>query len=63
MAEALPARVRVSAVSIAYNLSMGVLGGTTPLVATVLMVWSHDPLAPAYYLMGAASLSLVALVS
>ena len=58
MVEVLPARVRVSAVSIAYNLSLGVLGGTTPMAATYLLAWSHDALAPAYYLMGAAAISL-----
>jgi MHS family proline/betaine transporter-like MFS transporter len=58
MVEALPARVRVSAVSLAYNLSLGVLGGTTPMAATYLIAWSHDALAPAYYLMGAAVVSL-----
>jgi len=58
MVEVLPARVRVSAVSIAYNLSLGVLGGTTPMAATYLLAWSHDALAPAYYLMAAAVVSL-----
>jgi MFS transporter, MHS family, proline/betaine transporter len=58
MAEAFPARVRVSGVSVAYNLSLGVLGGTTPMVVTYLLAWSHNALAPAYYLMGAAAVPL-----
>jgi MHS family proline/betaine transporter-like MFS transporter len=58
MDEAFPARVRVSAVSIAYNLAVGVLGGTTPMVVTYLLAWSHDAMTPAYYLMGAAAVSV-----
>jgi MFS transporter, MHS family, proline/betaine transporter len=37
MAEAFPAQVRVSGVSIAYNLALGMLGGTTPIVVTYLI--------------------------
>jgi MHS family proline/betaine transporter-like MFS transporter len=63
MVEAFPARVRVSAVSVGYNLCLAVLGGTTPMAVGSLMAWSHDALAPAYYLMGAAAVSLAVLVS
>jgi MHS family proline/betaine transporter-like MFS transporter len=63
MVEAFPARVRVSAVSVGYNLCLAVLGGTTPMAVTSLMAWSQDALAPAYYLMGAAAVSLAVLVS
>jgi MHS family proline/betaine transporter-like MFS transporter len=63
MAEAFPARVRVTGVSIAYNMALALLGGTTPMVVTYLLAWSHNPLAPAYYLMGAAAVSLAVLMS
>jgi MHS family proline/betaine transporter-like MFS transporter len=46
-------------VSVAYNLCVGLLGGTTPLVATYLIARSHDDLAPAYYLMATAAVSTV----
>jgi hypothetical protein len=49
MAEAFPAWVRVRGVSVAYNLSLGVLGGTTPIVITSVLAWSDNPLTPAYY--------------
>jgi MHS family proline/betaine transporter-like MFS transporter len=62
MAEAFPARVRVSGVSVAYNLPLGVLGGTTPMAVTYLLAWSHDALALAYYLMAAAAVSLAVLL-
>jgi MFS transporter, MHS family, proline/betaine transporter len=59
MVEAFPARVRCSAVSIGYNLCLGIIGGTTPLVATWLIQRSHDDLSPAYYVMASAAISLV----
>jgi MHS family proline/betaine transporter-like MFS transporter len=63
MAEAVPTRVRCTAVSVSYNLCMAALGGTAPMVATYLIHRSHDDLAPAYYLMGAAVVSLGAVLS
>ncbi|HJY79514.1 MAG TPA: MFS transporter, partial [Candidatus Binatia bacterium] len=63
MVEAFPARVRCSALSVGYNLCLGVLGGTTPLVVTYLIARSHDDLSPAFYLMLAAALSLAVILS
>ena len=63
MVEIFPARVRCSALSVGYNLSLGVLGGTTPLVVTYLIARSHDDLSPAFYLMAAAALSLAVILS
>jgi MHS family proline/betaine transporter-like MFS transporter len=62
-AEAFPARVRVSALAIGYNAAVGILGGITPMAITSLLAWSHNPLTPAYYLMGAAAVSLAVLIS
>jgi MHS family proline/betaine transporter-like MFS transporter len=62
MAEAFPGRVRVTAQAFSYNLCWALLGGTAPLVVTTLTVWSHNPLAPAYYLMGAAAITLAVLL-
>lgn len=58
MVEAFPARVRCSAVSIGYNLCLGILGGTSPLVATWLIERTGDVLSPAFYVMAAAIVSL-----
>jgi MHS family proline/betaine transporter-like MFS transporter len=63
MVETTPRAVRCSAISVGYNLCVGVLGGLTPLVATWLIQRTHDDLAPAYYVMAAALISLVAAVS
>jgi MHS family proline/betaine transporter-like MFS transporter len=59
MVEAFPARVRCSAVSVGYNLCLGVLGGTTPMVTAYLIARSHNDLSPAFYLMAAAAVSLI----
>jgi MHS family proline/betaine transporter-like MFS transporter len=58
MAEAFPRRVRVSALSVGYNVCLAVFGGTTPMVSTWLIERSHDDLAIAWYLMLAAAVSL-----
>ncbi len=62
LAEALPTRVRCTAVSLSYNLCLGLLGGTTPALATYMIHRSHDDLAPAYYLMAAAAVSALAVL-
>jgi MHS family proline/betaine transporter-like MFS transporter len=63
MVEAFPARVRCSAVSIGYNLCLGIVGGTSPLVATWLMERTHNDLSPAFYVMAAAAVSLSVVLS
>lgn len=58
LVEALPARVRCSALSVGYNLCLGVIGGTTPMATAFLLARSHDDLSPAYFVMAAAAISL-----
>ena len=60
MAELAPWRVRCSVLSIAYNVSLAVLGGTTPMVATWLVARTQMPLAPAIYVTLAAAVTLIA---
>ena len=59
MAELAPWRVRCTVLSVAYNVGMAVLGGTTPLVAAWLVSRTGVPLAPAMYLTAAAALTFV----
>jgi MHS family proline/betaine transporter-like MFS transporter len=59
MAELAPWRVRCTVLSVAYNLGLAVLGGTTPLVAAWLVTRTSHPLAPAVYLTAAAGLTFV----
>jgi MFS transporter, MHS family, proline/betaine transporter len=61
--ELFPRNVRCSAVSAAYNLTLGLAGGTAPMVATFLIDRSGYPLAPALYVMAGAAFSLVAALS
>ncbi len=54
--------VRYSALSIAFNVSVSLFGGTTPLVTAWLVERTGDPLVPAYYLMGAAVVGLITML-
>ena len=49
--EALPARVRAGAIGIVYALAIAIFGGTTQLVETLLIRWTGNPVAPAWYMM------------
>jgi MHS family proline/betaine transporter-like MFS transporter len=59
MAELAPWRVRCTVLSVAYNLGMALLGGTTPLVAAWLLARTGVMLAPAMYLAAAGALSFL----
>jgi MHS family proline/betaine transporter-like MFS transporter len=60
MAELAPWRVRCTVVSVAHNLGMALLGGTTPLVGTWLLSKTGAPLSPAVYLAAAGAVTFVA---
>ena len=62
MAEMFPTRIRSSAIGIAYNASLGLLGGTSPLVSTWLISQTGDLAAPAFYLIALALVSAGALL-
>ncbi|MBY8885531.1 glycine betaine/L-proline transporter ProP [Streptomyces sp. PTM05] len=54
-----PTRIRYGALSISFNVSVSLFGGTTPLVASALVDATGDRMVPAYYLMGAGAVGLV----
>ncbi|GAA5228495.1 MFS transporter [Paeniglutamicibacter antarcticus] len=60
LAEMFPTRVRYSGFAVSFNLSNAIFGGTAPFVATVLIASTQSDLAPGWYLMAAAIVSLVA---
>lgn len=62
LSETFPTNVRYTGISIAYNTSMTVFGGTTPLIAIYLTKSFNNSIAPAYYLIICGFLSLLALV-
>jgi MHS family proline/betaine transporter-like MFS transporter len=61
--EIFPRNVRCSAVSAAYNITLGVAGGTAPAVATWLIELTGDSRVPAMYIMAGAAISAVAALS
>ncbi|NVN00813.1 MFS transporter [Arthrobacter sp. SDTb3-6] len=62
LAELFPTRVRYSGFAVSFNLSNALFGGTAPFVATLLIATSGSKLAPGWYLMAAALISLVAVL-
>ncbi len=62
MVEAFPSHLRCSAMSFAFNICFALFGGTTPLVASYVIQHTHDDLSIAFLMMGAAALSLMALL-
>ncbi|MFB7178170.1 glycine betaine/L-proline transporter ProP [Streptomyces sp. NPDC056257] len=55
-----PTQVRYGSLSVGYNLSASLFGGTTPLVITALIGWTGSNLMPAFYAMGAALVGIIA---
>lgn len=51
--------IRYSALAMAFNLTISVFGGTTPLLTSWLIKTTADPLVPAYYLMAAGLIGLI----
>jgi MHS family proline/betaine transporter-like MFS transporter len=63
MVEATPAPIRCTAVALAFNLPAGILGGLSPLAAAWLIQRTGNDLSPAFLIMAAAAISLVATAS
>jgi MHS family proline/betaine transporter-like MFS transporter len=59
MAEIVPANVRVTGTSVGYNLCMAGFGGATPMLTLILIKKAGTDMAPAFYLMTAAAVSLI----
>lgn len=62
-AELFATRVRSSGYSIGYNVSVALFGGTAPYVATWLVSRTGNDIAPAYYLIAAAIVSLLTVLT
>ena len=56
-----PTAVRFAGFAMAYNVSTSIFGGTAPAVGSGLISWTGDELMPAYYMMLACLVGLVAL--
>jgi MFS family permease len=57
--EILPVGVRSTGVSILYNFAVMLFGGLAPFTITWLIQYTHDPLAPAYYIVFGVIVSLL----
>ncbi|MFD7813201.1 glycine betaine/L-proline transporter ProP [Streptomyces sp. NPDC059785] len=55
-----PTQVRYGSLSVGYNLSTSIFGGTTPLVITALISATGSDMMPAYYSMAAALVGVIA---
>ncbi|KMO68737.1 MFS transporter [Mycolicibacterium chlorophenolicum] len=62
-AELFATRVRSSGYSIGYNISVALFGGTAPYVATWLVARTGNQIAPAYYVIGAALVTLLTVLT
>lgn len=62
MAETAPAHIRSTSLALGYNLTMGIVGGLTPLTATWLVSQTHDGVSPAFMIIAAALISFVTLL-
>jgi MFS transporter, MHS family, proline/betaine transporter len=56
--ELFPTAQRYTGLSLGYNLSSALFGGTAPLIATLLIEWTGNTLAPSLYLSLCAMISL-----
>ena len=59
MTELFPPEVRLTGIGIGYNVTLALFGGTAPLISTWLISATGTAIAPAFYLMAAAAISLV----
>ncbi|WP_325701315.1 MFS transporter [Pseudorhodoplanes sp.] len=62
MSELFPARMRTTGLSISYAFGVAIFGGFAPFINAWLIEATGSKLAPAFYLMFASAISLVALV-
>ncbi|HKW85949.1 MAG TPA: MFS transporter [Nitrospiraceae bacterium] len=53
-----PIPQRYTGLSVGYNIASALFGGTAPLMATLLIEWSGNSLAPSFYLSFCAAISL-----
>ena len=60
--ESLPARVRAGAMGTVYALSIAIFGGSAQFVEQLLVNWSGNPMAPAYYMTVALAIGAIGIV-
>ncbi|GAB6171022.1 MFS transporter [Paradesulfitobacterium aromaticivorans] len=63
IAEIFPTNVRYTTLSIGYNIITALLGGMAPFIATFLVAATKNNLAPSFYVIGAAIVSFIAILT
>lgn len=63
LSEIFPTKVRYSGFAFSFNSANALFGGTAPFVATLLINMTGSKVAPAWYLVAAAAVALVALIA
>jgi len=61
LTEMFPTHIRYTAMSVPYNIANGLFGGTAPLVMTLLIAKMNNIMAPSFYMILAAVISIVTL--
>jgi MHS family proline/betaine transporter-like MFS transporter len=59
--ELMPRAVRCTGLAFAYNVSVGVLGGMTPMIVTWLIAYFHSPAAPGFWVAATSAVSAITL--
>jgi len=62
MVEAVPAEIRCTAIALGYNVTLGIVGGLSPLAATWLVHRTANNYSPAFMIMAAAAVSFLAIL-
>jgi MFS transporter, MHS family, citrate/tricarballylate:H+ symporter len=60
--ESLPKRVRSGSIALIYALAISVFGGSTQFLVAWIIHATGNPLAPAWYMLGAVTIGLIAMV-
>ena len=63
MVEAVPTAIRCTAIALGYNVTLGIVGGLSPLAATWLVDRTGNDYTPAFMIMAAAGLSFLAILT
>ncbi len=62
VADLFPTRIRFSGVAVSFNLAFSLFSGPAPLIATLLVAATGSPTGPAYFMLGCALVTLVAML-
>src|SRR6185437_8570310 len=60
--ESLPKKVRSGAIALIYALAISVFGGSTQFLVALIIHVNGNPLAPAWYMLGAVTIGLIAML-